>query len=122
MFVMIDGVEYKVEFQHEQLTKPRDLGFSSLTRAFTKCIISHYNSDYRQVGISWCSANDVFNKEQGRKQALTQAICRFSRPVKTQFWAAYFGRNMPAVMKSSLINQDHLNDQSRTTQRASRFP
>lgn len=49
------------------------------------------------TGVAKCSQKDVFDKERGRKLALTRALAvafpyEVGKPLRTAIWAAYHGR------------------------------
>ena len=48
-------------------------------------------------GISECGLKDNFNKEKGRKKALSDALRDFPRDARSDAWGAYFARNIPSV-------------------------
>jgi len=90
----IEGTEIRVGFYHEQ-----DPGwFVSSDRpikGFTRCTVKIGTKEDPQgelIGESYCSTLDVFNKEKGRKIALSRAIEALPREKRRVIWEAYFGR------------------------------
>ena len=93
---MFEVAEYKVSFYHERFSSPVGFLLASGMRpiiARTVCRI-WYRDDWGggTPGEAWCSAEDQFNKETGRKIALTRALknAGFDKPARSLFWEAYF--------------------------------
>lgn len=57
----------------------------------TYCFIFDENGETMvSPGLAKCSAKDQFNKNIGRKIALTNAINPYDKSVRQQFWEGYF--------------------------------
>lgn len=72
----------------------------------TQCIVLRRQSGDTPTllysGLAVCSKRDNFNKETGRKLALTRAIERLSREERAAIWSTYLDRQNP------LVTQRHL--------------
>jgi hypothetical protein len=88
--VNIDDDEFKVEFRYLKYE------FLEKIKIATVCDIrevGYYNgrSIALAAGIAVCSPQDQFNKNTGRKLALSRALSdMFSREERQLFWDAYF--------------------------------
>lgn len=60
-------------------------------RGFTTAKVS-LGEDEVLFGTAFCSVKDVFNKEKGRKIALTKALSHLNRDFRREIWQAYFDR------------------------------
>lgn len=72
------GKTYKVEFDYER------------EKGETHCSVLYENDRQKAHGIAKCSSKDQFNKNTGRKVALTNAIKSFRKEARQQFWEGYF--------------------------------
>ncbi len=81
MKTTIDGIEYKISFNHYNPPKPE--------RANTQCSIEWETGHY--LGSAIVHPKDTYCKETGRKLALRRALLAggFSREQRKLFWAAY---------------------------------
>ncbi len=92
---MFEVNEYKVEFWHNRFNKPVYMFLSNRAAiAETRCAIkdSKKGKQIHPSGIAWCSMDDQFNYNEGRKLALERALenAGFDKPTRTLFWEAYF--------------------------------
>ncbi len=92
---MFEVAEYTVKFEHYRFDKPAYIFLSNrAAQARTLCMIRDTKeskpSDPR--GAAWCSMDDQFNYNEGRKLALKRALesAGFDKPTRTLFWEAYF--------------------------------
>lgn len=87
----VDTLSIKVHFAHRQVVGDKNVSHA------TFCFITYYGEkDPCMVGVAYCSRQDQFNKETGRKLALKRVLSRnFTQWDKIQrgiIWNAYFGR------------------------------
>ena len=61
----------------------------SLRTGFTICKL-YLNGKYMGFGWASCSDKDQFNKNTGRKVALSRALRSFDREFRKKVWRAYF--------------------------------
>lgn len=87
--IHLRGVDYRVVFEHEE----RDItyGVSHVTTCY---LIKRKNKVVVDVGRSFCSIRDQFNKNKERKVALERLAnsedFNFPREERREIWAAYF--------------------------------
>jgi len=85
---------YKVKFYHVRFNKPTLVpeiaGTAHSIQAITSCVMLKDDKEY--MGMAFCSAEDNFSKNIGRKIALSRALkeAGFARKIKEQFWNEYF--------------------------------
>lgn len=101
--ISIEGKPFALAFKHLQFTQPQTNLVKSArpVRAHTSCLIYsvgedgkvNYN-DRKAYGISFCSAEDRFEKERGRRLSLAKAISGFSKEVKRDVFRQYEGRRI----------------------------
>lgn len=103
MIVEALGKKYQIGFCHTEKPKRKR------EKRMTMCFIYELNTDKKERVIATssqasCSSKDQFNKEEGRKRALTRALQQLwpstdgtdhnlRRQVRTLFWNVYFHRN-----------------------------
>ena len=63
------------------------------------------NPSVEFTGESILHPRDPWNKELGRKLALTRALKGLSKPTRTQAWKAYFGRFTSPVEQMNLTER-----------------
>ncbi len=83
-------------FSHEHFPQPTPLsGRSALVKAQTLCALTV--DDVTVYEWAYCSIHDTFDKEVGRKAALTKALRRssLSRQERGRVWARYHLRYTP---------------------------
>ncbi len=89
---MFEVAEYTVSFRHIR-HKPTPLPFieSVTTHGLTQCEIKDGNIAIGG-GTTYCSVDDQFEYNEGRKRALERALeaAGFDKPTRTLFWEAYF--------------------------------
>ncbi len=85
MKTTIDGIEYKITFQH--LMKP--INDNPFFRPRTLCWLASETTTCK--GEAWVHPEDTYCKETGRKLALKRAlkVGGFSREQRKLFWVAY---------------------------------
>ena len=74
-----NGVIRKVEFYYCEMGKRE-----------TRCRILDESDKLMAWGTAKCSPKDQFNKNVGRKIALTNAISNYDKSIRQQFWEGYF--------------------------------
>ncbi len=82
-----------IDFRHSRFDHNHDLGFNQPRT--TTCEIVHYTDGSKSVvasGKSFCHPLDNFNKEFGRKTALSRAIANLPRADRMRIWSAYNNR------------------------------
>lgn len=81
--VQIGDTNVGIKFEHFPLHR--------VQKTRTLCLVENKTeSDIIYFGKSYCSHEDNFNKNTGRKIALTRAISSAPRPVRKLIWDAYF--------------------------------
>lgn len=107
MRVQLSGKEYLIDWMHAQYPRPESLllenGKEMQVRGNTTCIIQpaegmtppEVTPSAMVVGIAWCAAADVFEKEKGRKVSLARALEESGMPRedRTIIWREYHGRS-----------------------------
>jgi len=95
MKVLVQGKEYKICFKHSQFEDhPKTIRgkFSTrLVKGITECKL--FEADTKVIfsaGFSYCSVEDNFNKVEGRKIALRDALRPVSREDRQEVWKQYF--------------------------------
>jgi hypothetical protein len=80
----------RVQFKHEQNPGGCLEGFNAVSRCY---LVDEAGNDIG-VGAAFCVAEDQFNKEIGRRIALTRALSnsKLEKDARRQVWEAYFGR------------------------------
>lgn len=81
----------KFTFRHTQPEQPLQINHRNIY-AVTQCDLNI--NDEAFVGVAACVEGDNFNKEVGRKIALTRALkkAEIPKPVRADIWIAYFSR------------------------------
>ena len=92
---MFEVAEFSVKFWHDRYPDPIKYRFSSnLVQAKTVCVIrdTPNGKPSDPLGIAYCSVEDQFSYNEGRKRALERALetARFNKSTRTLFWKAYF--------------------------------
>jgi len=100
MRVIVDNTELRVGFKHEELREPD--GSLSWIHHKTTCTIWEITDPQKGIGDqeviargeAECCALDNFNKETGRKIALSRAIEQLALPKeeRREIWTQYHGR------------------------------
>lgn len=85
--------DWTLKFHHSHGAK---LNMYDLPHSITSASMARWPNGDRLVGFAECSPLDRFNKETGRKVALTKLLSRgyFTKGERTQIWEQYFNRNM----------------------------
>ena len=90
-----DGKRWKVYFEYDYNYVFDTFRGEIITRR-TKVVIEVVVENAENIPVSWgaafCSPDDLFVKETGRKIALNHALGRFPRETRTIVWKAYFNR------------------------------
>lgn len=78
-------------FHHEQFEEPLMIN-NHWIKGFTRCSLTIGLATYH--ASSYCSWNDSFNKEIGRKLALRNVLemAQISRETRREVWMSYFNR------------------------------
>lgn len=81
----------KFTFKHTKLDNLMEINHRFI-HAVTQCDLTVNNENF--TGIAACVVGDNFNKEIGRKIALTRAVQKAGLPkeVRADIWIAYFDR------------------------------
>ena len=96
MKVTLGNRRFLIDWSHAHFT-PRSLPGGIEVAGSTTCIITPEDEQEDAIGIlgvAWCSTQDIFEKETGRKVSLTRALERWglARTERAQIWEAYHGR------------------------------
>lgn len=97
MRVNLKHQAYQIDWEHARFD-PRPLtlpsGKAKLVHGSTVCVVAPVDVGGAVTGTAWCSVEDVFKKERGRKESLTVALRRMgiSREERAHVWSAYHGR------------------------------
>lgn len=107
MRIDVDGRSFDVAFNHVQHA-PKQLSPNVAVKGRTECTVSQLYLDYNNRlirekdntirstplghGVGYCSVQDVFSKEIGRKIALKNALAALSRDTRKAIWRSYFQR------------------------------
>jgi hypothetical protein len=86
----LDG--FRVWFRHEQVKDAYPVpGTSAHAKGFTECTIL-LGDDTAGYGVAHCSVKDNFERNEGRKHALANALkdACFNKEARTRFWEKYF--------------------------------
>lgn len=77
--------DYKVKFRHVKKSE------FSFVKAYTECVITR-NNGFSVQEYALCHPNDQYDKNTGRKLALTRALKCLTkdRELRKRFWNAYF--------------------------------
>ena len=86
----VDG--YKVEFVHDELL---DIEIDGKHPKATACWISLVSKNHKSdvaYGHAYCSVEDQYNKNRGRKLSLSRALKMLTadRNLRKRFWDEYF--------------------------------
>ena len=85
------GEQYRISFQHGMFPLP--LAPDKSVRG-TRCSVGPEGQN--NIGYSWCSPQDNFRRETGRKVALKRALLWYGgsswRAFRTAAWKAYLER------------------------------
>lgn len=92
------GEQLKICFKHEHLTNGLNflVGRDARATARTECYILRGPKKQESViatGVAFCSVLDQFNREAGRKVALTRAVALFDSDTRGRLWDAYLNRH-----------------------------
>ena len=93
-------IEIRIQFQHSQFdhnTEKMDKiqpTNHTLLNGLTECHLVREDAVIIGIGVSYCTINDVFCKETGRKIALTRAIAESFIPKteRKKIWEVYLNR------------------------------
>ncbi len=86
MIVDLGDRKLIIKFKHSD-------GVQFLSNGDTICYIIQIGEYMpRALGTAVCSINDIFNREIGRKIALTRALKNLNREERTIIWKTYHGR------------------------------
>jgi hypothetical protein len=112
-----DGHTYRIVFEHKQAKELELAKEQRKVPVWVKAVTSCYLVDEAGVqthrGFAICFLTDNFNKEIGRKLALTRCLDQtfpgsLFKPLRTAVWKAYFGRKpKPVSCLQGLLH--HLN-------------
>lgn len=83
MHFTLNGKNYLVKFQYETTS----VGISTSAKIIK--VPFEENSIPVGIGVAYCSLNDQFNKNTGRKLALARAISPLPRLLRAVIWEAY---------------------------------
>lgn len=86
---MIDtDIGVRIQFRHDQE------GLEDGCSAQTKCSLVDRNDEVIGTGWAYCVQGDQFNKEIGRRLALTRALSNseLDKESRRSVWVAYFDR------------------------------
>ena len=101
MVFYVDGQGYKIQFKRGYSGLPSN---RAVLVQVTWCWIAYIarrvdpaNPGPREeaiahMGCSWCHPNDSFNRETGRKLALTRTLQPHTKRFRTVAWNAYLAR------------------------------
>jgi len=81
MTVAIDGVMYRVKWDHRQAF-----------RGETTCVIEVSENDahvLHAVGEAHLHPNDNYSRNRGRRVSLSRALAGFAKRERAAFWSAY---------------------------------
>jgi hypothetical protein len=81
-------------FNHEQFKPTAGPSYAGhIVKGFTMCHLT-VGDGHTFHATAWCSAEDNFNKELGRKLALEKVMrfAKLSREDRKEVWMSYFGR------------------------------
>lgn len=85
----VGGVEYKIKFRHNRHGGWLP-GRDTWAQAYTIAKVQAGGEEF--IGEAYCSYDDIFCYETGRKIALTRAIKPLPKSVRRGLWEAYFNR------------------------------
>ncbi len=91
MAFYVDGQGYKIQFKRGYSGLPSN---PAVRVQVTWCWIADIDDEDAQnvMGCSWCHPNDSFNREIGRKLALTRTLKLHTKRFRTVAWDAYLTR------------------------------
>lgn len=100
MNLEIDGQKWRVSFNHrlflDSAGKPQPqknpMTNRKLARGYTQAIV--YGPQFVGEGLSFCSMDDQFNKQRGRKEALARALFRLDKATRRAVWDAYHAKRV----------------------------
>lgn len=99
MIVQTDHGKYKVRFKYIDGAYPDNpTNNAIITKTTLACISLLGNGIEESHGYAFCSHLDRFNRETGRKVALTRALQSLPREIRKKFWEAYFNRTAPKIV------------------------
>jgi len=87
MKVTVDGIIYKVWFQHSP-----ELQFEDVPT--TIAYIAEADGGGVVRGMTKCSPQDTYTRAKGRKIALARALRAFSKDSRRQVWQGLFAQGM----------------------------
>jgi hypothetical protein len=99
-----NGMEIAFGFSHSKLDPT-----AAKAKAITLCHLSV--ADKRVTAFALCSVKDNFNKEKGRKIALSRALQEsgLGREDRELVWYRYFSREMPNHLFEEVIDASYNN-------------
>jgi len=82
----------RIQFKHDR--GPRNGEGNRIITATTRCILLDSKDNDISVGSAFCLDGDQFNKEIGRRLALTRAVASsgLNKEDRRTIWNTYFGR------------------------------
>ena len=102
--IQIQGRPYALSFKHVKFTQPQTnlIPSERPVRAHTSAIIRRFKEDGKvnfdipavAYGIAFCSKDDKFEKEKGRRLALQKALSQVSREERKNVFRQYEGRRI----------------------------
>ena len=84
----LNGEQVKVSFEYAKQELKNFLGVRKVKGVVNAHVTIGSN---RVTGVALCSVKDTFNKEKGRKIAVSRAISHLPRNVRRQFWDNFLG-------------------------------
>lgn len=83
-----EGKELQVLFDHTKISEDDEVA-PSRWKAITYCYIVN-GSGMLCSGKACCKVGDNFCRRTGREIALTRAVSKLERPLRTQIWRQYW--------------------------------
>lgn len=105
----VGDTTYRISWFHEQGGGRRGPKGSSTCYVYAEQPVTYSNGGVLELTYVWnvvehatvyCSRQDKFEKERGRKLSLAKAIRKFPRHVRAQFWACYHSRHLEPLKAS----------------------
>lgn len=81
---------YTISFEYMREPDPKGISKKGFPVGVV-CAVESSNSEDILLGYSYCNPVDQFNRQTGRKLALTRAIEELPREERAEVWRAYFG-------------------------------
>ena len=80
--------DYRVKFQHK--TDSNNKPISTICRIEIPETVTGNVTSIKAVGIAFCHPVDQYDRNTGRKLALSRALHSFPREERAAFWIAYY--------------------------------